>query len=44
MLYGPPVIFERLFHKLITLRRSKSGVQKFFIDWYEPSSRAKLSQ
>ena len=41
MLYGPPVIFERLFHKLITLRRSKSGVQKFFIDWSNHQVREK---
>ena len=35
------MIFERLFHKLITLRRSKSGVQKFFIDWSNHQVREK---
>lgn len=33
ILYGPPVIFERIFHKLVSMRRSVSGVEKFFIDW-----------
>ena len=41
MLYGPPVIFERIFHKLVTMRRSVSGLQKFFIDWSSHQVREK---
>jgi len=41
VLYGPPVIFERIFHKLVTMRRSVSGLQKFFIDWSSHQVREK---
>ncbi|XP_023330627.1 very long-chain-fatty-acid--CoA ligase bubblegum [Eurytemora carolleeae] len=33
ILYGPPVIFERIYHRLVQLRRSVSGVERFFLDW-----------
>jgi len=33
ILYGPPVIYERIYHRLIQLRRSASGVERFFLDW-----------
>ena len=41
MLWGPPVIFERLYHRLITLRRGASSAQKFFIDWSNHQVREK---
>ena len=41
MLYGPPVIFERIFHKLVMMRKSVSGLQKFFIDWSSQQVREK---
>ena len=41
MLYGPPVIFERIFHKLVMMRKSVSGLQKFFIDWSSHQVREK---
>ena len=35
------MIFERLYHKLVTMRRSVSGVEKFFIDWSSHQIREK---
>jgi len=41
ILYGPPVIFERIYHKLKNVRRSMSGFKKFFVDWSNSQIREK---
>jgi len=33
IMYGPPVIFERIYHRLVQARRNVTGVERFFLDW-----------
>ena len=32
-MFGPPVVFERIYHKLVEMRRTLSGLQKSIMDW-----------
>ena len=33
VVYGQPVVFERIYHKLVEMRRTLSGLQKSIMDW-----------
>ena len=33
VVFGQPVVFERIYHKLVEMRRTLSGLQKSIMDW-----------
>ena len=33
LLYGNHLIYEKIYHRLVTLYQEKSGVEKLLIDW-----------
>lgn len=39
--FGPPEIYERIYHRLRDTRRQMSGVQRIFLDWSAKTVRSK---
>jgi long-subunit acyl-CoA synthetase (AMP-forming) len=39
--FGPPAIYERVYHRLRELRRNMSGLQRIFLDWSNSTVRNK---
>ena len=39
MLYGNQVLYEKIYHRLVTLYQEKTGVEKLFIDWSNSTVR-----
>ena len=39
LLYGNQTIYEKIYHRLVTLYQEKTGVQKLLIDWSNSTVR-----
>jgi len=39
--YGSPIMYEKIYHRLVTMRQDSSGLEKFFIDWSNMQIREK---
>ena len=39
LVYGTAAIYEKIYHRLVSLYQEKTGVQKFLIDWSNSTVR-----
>ena len=43
LLYGTAAIYEKIYHRLVSLYQEKTGVEKFLIDWSNNTVREGVS-